>query len=422
MTPSPRPLHVVVLADWLRFPRGMAASQRVRLLARGLAESGVAVRVLVLQAGERPPHVENVAVRGVVDGVAFEHACGTTLRAPSFLARRRVEARGWLAGAARLVALRRAGQLDVVYLWFTSQRLQARRLAYLVLLRLLRVPVVVELNERPWPLRADRRPQERLLSPLAGVVGAVSISRFLSAWAREEATRRRQRLALLEVPIVVDVDEQEPPPYPDGPPLLVLAAAPEYVAATRFVLAALARVWEERPDCRLVLTGLHPGEPDTRRLLAGLPRDGRLEVAGYLPRPELLALYGRAHALLVPLFADVRSRARFPTKLGEYLAAARPVVTSRVGEAARWLRDGEEALLCPPGDVEAYAAAVLALLRDPGWAAAVGAAGRRLARERFHYAVHGPRLARWLAAVAAGAAEEDLLPGCEAGGGEEEEA
>lgn len=399
--------HVVLLAAWLRFPRGMAATNRARLLARAMSESGLHVRVLCLQAGERPPHVENTEVRGVYRGIPFEFAAGTTVRHSSFAVRRLIEARGWVAGAARLLQLRRRGQLDVVYLWFTSQRLELRRLAYLALLRCLRVPVVIELNERPWPLRDGRSPAEERRSPLWGVAGAVSISRLLGDWARREADRRRRPFEVMDVPIVVDVDEQSPRPYPDGGPVVVFAGAPEYDEAIRFILAAMRRVWREVPGCRLVVTGANPADPAARWLLTEARRDAadaRVEIAGYLSREDLLGLYAEASALLVPLFDDVRSRARFPTKIGEYLAAARPVVTSAVGEIPRYFEDGVDAVVCPPGDAVAFGEGIAGLLRDPAWAAAIGRAGRTLAEERFHYALFADELRRGFTTVAGGGA------------------
>ena len=112
----------------------------------------------------------------------------------------------------------------------------------------------------------------------------------------------------------------------------------------------------------------------------------RVDLVGYLSRAELLALYERAHALLIPLFDDQRSRARFPTKIGEYLAAARPVVTNSVGEIPRYFTDGVDAIVCPPGDPVAFGRAIADLLSDPARAALIGRRGRRVAETRFHYA------------------------------------
>ena len=224
---SSQPLRVVFLSDWLSFPNGMAATNRVRLLARAMTEAGARAHVMCLQASDRPPVIENPATRGEWHGVSFEYTCGTTVRHSSFLMRRLIEMRGWLGGVIRLVQLRRTGQLDCVYLWFTCQRAQLRRAAFTVLLHALHVPVLMELNERPWSLRDDQSAIERMVSPLAGMHGAVSISSYLTSWAQAEAAHRVPPPRIVEVPVLVDMAEQPAPREPSTDQLtIVFAGAP----------------------------------------------------------------------------------------------------------------------------------------------------------------------------------------------------
>lgn len=398
---SSNPLNVVIVGAWMRFPHGMAGTSRARLLARALCEAGAHVRVLCLQASERPPHVENRELRGTWQGIPFEYATWTTVRCESFIMRRLVAAWGWTRGAFRLMQLHHHGRLDLVYLWFWAPRPNVHRYVLLALLKVLRVPVVMELNERPWTMREDVSALERRLSPLSGVAGVVSISALLTAWVMSEAPRRL--VETIEVPIVVDVCEQSPAEYPQGTPLLVFAGSPVYDETIRFIYAVMRHVWQALPECRLVVTGASPTDPAARWLLSetqGVGGDPRVDVAGYLPRAELLQLYSRAHALLIPLFDDMRSRARFPTKIGEYLAAARPVVTTAVGEIPRYFSDNVNAIVCPPGDPGVYGNRIIALLNDPERAASIGYQGRDLALRRFQYTVYSETLYRGFASVA----------------------
>jgi glycosyltransferase involved in cell wall biosynthesis len=66
-----------------------------------------------------------------------------------------------------------------------------------------------------------------------------------------------------------------------------------------------------------------------------------------------------------------------PVALIEALAAARPVVSTRVGGVPNVVQDGESGLLVPPREPAAFADAILALLKDPNRAARFGEAGRR---------------------------------------------
>ena len=150
--------------------------------------------------------------------------------------------------------------------------------------------------------------------------------------------------------------------------MVVFAGSPVYRSTIRFIFAAMKEVWITHPDCRLAVTGAAPGDPRADWLRSEVRQaefGDRVDLVGYLSRSDLLDLYGSAHALLIPLFSDQQSRARFPTKIGEYLAAARPVVTNSIGEIPLYLTDGLDAIVCPPGDPILFGRAIADLLSDP---------------------------------------------------------
>jgi glycosyltransferase involved in cell wall biosynthesis len=396
-------LHVVFLVRSFGFPNGLANTNRVRLLGRALVEQGATVHVLCTRVSELPGRVRNTAARGTADGISFEYTTGTTVRSASFAARRLREARGYGGAIRRLVALRRRRRLDCVYLWSGARSWRIAPWLLVKLLNTLRVPVIVELNEHPW--RAPRLPAVlgTRLSLLHGVSGAVAISAYLAAWASREAKdARRGPLPILEVPILVDAGEQHPTEYNAASEHLIYAASPGYDAALAFILETMGSVWRRHPNCKLVVTGgtRAPSSTSDSGNSSSPGADPRIEYVGYVARDTYLQLLAQARAALIPLFADQRSEARFPTKIGEYLAAARPVVTTHVGELDRYLEDGETAYLSKPGDAAAYAAQIVAALDDPERAATIGQAGRRIAEEQLHYALHGARLRAFFAAVA----------------------
>ena len=70
----------------------------------------------------------------------------------------------------------------------------------------------------------------------------------------------------------------------------------------------------------------------------------------------------------------------------EAMAIGRPIVASADGSASDFVRDGITGFLCPAGDVEAFTARVLELLRDAGLRERMASAARRAYEEDLTWA------------------------------------
>jgi glycosyltransferase involved in cell wall biosynthesis len=112
------------------------------------------------------------------------------------------------------------------------------------------------------------------------------------------------------------------------------------------------------PDCMaeaLERQWIQSGQPEERFLYTG-------QVA-----PERVPLYLSAFDVCAMPFPWTEHFAYYasPIKLFEYMAARRAIVASNLPSTAEVLTDGESALLVPPSDVDALAAAITRLRDDP---------------------------------------------------------
>lgn len=168
----------------------------------------------------------------------------------------------------------------------------------------------------------------------------------------------------------------------DLPPRLLCAADLQPRKRLDDLVPMLARVLARVPATQLRVVGR--GTPAqvsalTDRIAdAGLSRvmhvvvpssDAGQEVAGALAR-EL----AQARCFVLPSGAEGVSSAVLAA-----MAAARPVVATRVGHIGHILTHGHEGFLVSPGDIEGLAAHVATLLEQPELAARMGTAGRQRA-------------------------------------------
>ena len=198
---------------------------------------------------------------------------------------------------------------------------------------------------------------------------------------------------------------------PDGPraPLAALAGLPDPPPGTVCIglvatmglwkghevfLRALARLPAGLPvrgyvvGGRIYATARSEVDPDAlRRLAAELGLADRVGFTGFVDDPA-----AAMRALDVVVHASTQPEP-FGLVIAEAMACARPVVVSAAGGAGEIVRDGDDALAVPPGDVEALAAALRRLADDAGLRALLGAAGRARAERDFDRA----RLARQVA-------------------------
>jgi glycosyltransferase involved in cell wall biosynthesis len=93
--------------------------------------------------------------------------------------------------------------------------------------------------------------------------------------------------------------------------------------------------------------------------------------------PELISLFD------VAVLASNDRVETFSNAVLEYMAAAKPVVATKVGSIAEQVIDGETGFLVPYGDSKALAEAILKLLMNKDLAVKMGEAGRAMVREKF---------------------------------------
>ena len=165
------------------------------------------------------------------------------------------------------------------------------------------------------------------------------------------------------------------------------------------LVEAMAHICKRRDDAALVLAGSMPAHDILRERaidFAGLTKSlglqDRVVFAGLLDLDELRNLLHAADVLVMPKIDHQMNRVAAPIKLPEYLSTGKPVVASRVGDISKYLSDGQDVLLCNPGDPQDLADKILRLLDDAATAARIGTGGARVARERMDHRAWAQRV------------------------------
>jgi glycosyltransferase involved in cell wall biosynthesis len=172
------------------------------------------------------------------------------------------------------------------------------------------------------------------------------------------------------VPNIVDLDRFYPSAELSLEPRIIIARNLEPIYDIATAIRAFARVCEVQPGARLLVAGTGPEEGALRRLAAELGVAQQVDFVGRLGRDEMAQRLRESRVALNPSLAD-----NMPNSVLEALASGVPVVSTDVGGVPYIVQDGKTALLVPPGEPEAMAAAIVRLLGEPALAEGLRAAG-----------------------------------------------
>lgn len=152
---------------------------------------------------------------------------------------------------------------------------------------------------------------------------------------------------------------------------------------TDVFVEAMCRLLPRYPDFAAVIIGaVTPDQQFFARGLrsqveaAGLAQ--RVRFLGELPIEEVPPWYRR-----ITIYAFTSRNEGFGLTLLEAMASGNALVAARSGAASQVVIDGRTGILVQPGDVDALAAALEPLMRDPGEATAMGCRARDRAVDDF---------------------------------------
>jgi glycosyltransferase involved in cell wall biosynthesis len=151
---------------------------------------------------------------------------------------------------------------------------------------------------------------------------------------------------------------------PDDPICITVGA---YMRDPDTLAAAMKRVWDTKPEVRLIAVGT--ARPGYVQASPGLD-DERIVRLDRISDAELLRAYQASRLAILSLADAVANNA-----LLEHLACGLPVVATDVGAVREYVGD-EAGLLFPPGDADALATGILRLLEDEPARMCMAAAAR----------------------------------------------
>jgi glycosyltransferase involved in cell wall biosynthesis len=159
------------------------------------------------------------------------------------------------------------------------------------------------------------------------------------------------------------------------------------------VLAEAATRIKDSP-CHFLFIGDGDERTATERMIEAAGQKDRATFTGRIAHARVATYLDACDILVSPhvLAADGSDFFGSPTKLFEYMAMARPVVASRLGQIAGIIVDGENGLLVEPNDADSLAQAIERLANDAALRQQLGAAARQTVIEQYTWQHNAARV------------------------------
>lgn len=383
----------VIILTGEPFPNGMAATNRIMCYARAIKEGGIKSEVVIFRRTERyGSKPKNTIGQGILEGIPFHYISGSPLRGGNpFL--RQLNDRIDLWRTDRY--LRRVLKKGDILFFFMGGYVH-------LMLRYMRTAhakgafCVRDLCELPFGTGAETKTAIRLRKvtlekQFPRLDGIVSISDALLSLAR---TYTLSTCKHIKVPIMVDFAQYYLPDNSAKANVPYIFHSGTLYQQKDGILGMIEAfgmaIQKINYPVKFISTGnleKSPHKDEIERLITQYHLENNLQFTGYLSNEDLKDYLCKASMVIINKYRNQQNNYCFSTKLGEYLAAAKPIVITNVGEAVNWLENGKSAYIIEPEDTNALANAIVQAFRNPDEARQIGRRGQELCQRSFDYRV-----------------------------------
>lgn len=350
------------------FPHGMAAVKRIVAYAKAWAMSDVDCEILIYTRTEKfGIKPKNIQGKGFYVGIPFKYLSGSPLRERSALIRRLNDILDFYRLKIYLANNLKKG--DIVYEYGRN----LKNVSIIGIAHKHGAKYIHELCELPYGTGdetsktiSNRKAFEKNIMP--NLDGVIAISDTLTEYAKNHC---QPTCHIAKVPILVDFRQYDMPDRSDEAEIpYIFHSGTLFEQKDGFVsmLKAFGQSVERlSSDVRFISTGRLQGskhEQEIRDIIAQYNIQDKVIFTGYLSDDELREYLAKAAFVVINKLTTQQNKYCFSTKLGEYMAASKPIIITSVGEAMNWLTHGKDAYVIPPNNIEVLSEAMQLFFED----------------------------------------------------------
>ncbi len=374
----------IVYLGFAEFPYGLAEVQKIILISKSLLLCGNEVRVICRNGTHSKKLRPELQVNGNFENIKYTYASGSCFRNPGFLSRRFLEIKGKINEVRLIKKYKKEKKLDFAIL---STRSFNSILLYYILSKLYGFKIILNYVEyysgmKKGKLQLSKHLNDKCFDRYAPVLshGVFPISQFLIDKIEKVAPGRKY----LKISNLTDFEKYSGIETTTCEKYYLFCGYAGYKEIILFIIDSFALV-DNSCSLYLVVNGSDNDISDIKDYINSQEKKEQIKVQSNLSQKDLFTFYQNAIALLIPLRPTLQDIARFPHKIGEYMASGNPVITTNIGEVKYHFKDMENMLIANEYDVQLFADKMKFITDHPSKAQEIGLRGKNAALANFDY-------------------------------------
>jgi glycosyltransferase involved in cell wall biosynthesis len=249
-------------------------------------------------------------------------------------------------------------------------------------------------NLEEWPISKNTTPVRKLFSHLFVLLAFISCRKFVcvSSYLVSKAQYYNKKANVFRLPALADFTnsnlEQSKEVTDDFQTIKFLYCGNVgYVEVILVVIQAYENVCLSRPteNLELILV-LHGNTLELKKISDYVDQSKHLiKIKTSLPECDLFSEYSQASVLLAPLRHTVQDEARFPQKIAEYTALAKPIITTLVGDVKLYFNSHNSAVYLDDFSVDDLYKAMIFIINNRKNLKNIGLAGNSIGKKYFDF-------------------------------------
>lgn len=345
---------MIYLVTTTPYPYGFAATKRVHLLAAGMNREIECEVIVSSRIAAKALQKENTASEGVFDGLHYRYTTKELYASPNPLKRRLGNIVDVHVTCTYLSSHLHPG--DIVYLFMRDNYAErcitktVHRLGCKCVRELCELPYVT--GKETFFMKFQRFVSLNFILPQYDAI--IAISESLMDVAKKYCKRTTK---IIKIPILIDSSKVSDNKEQESENINLFHAGTltQQKDGIVTIFEAIGKLKQlfgiEFP---FYLTGNLNSSPEASKLKEIINKYDLKSISflGYISNDEVERRIKESSFLILYKTKNLQNRYCFATKLGEYLNAAKVIITTDFGEQVHYLRDKENCLMVKEGDVD----------------------------------------------------------------------